>query len=75
MALRNTFALVCLLVLSTSGGHERTAVCTLVFCEGLVKGGSAVRYVSTGYRSLVYAMVLSIKYAGTKTKNVQKKAK
>ena len=55
-----TFALVCLLALSHSGRHQRTAVCTLLLCAGPIAGCSVVLAVRRYwcYRSLICAFVV-----------------
>ena len=62
--------LACLLALSHSGRHERTALCSLLLCAGPIAGRSAVLEVRRycGYRSLVYAFVVCTEEAGSKTK-------
>ena len=49
----------CLLVLSHSGRHESTTVCTLLLCAGPIEGSSAVLAVRRyyGFRSLWFVLL------------------
>ena len=61
----------CLLALSHSGRHKRTALCTLLLCPGPIEGCSAVltvRRYCCGFRWLVCAFVVCAEKAGSKTK-------